>query len=105
MFSYCVHGLKYVKYNRLYKIECHHNLAWYCKANFKINLLKLETKRDKLCPYSFKYINCKGGYQADSNICPFWKYKFNKEWHAKKYQELYENRSKSNHSIVSKVGL
>ena len=32
-------------------------------------------------PYTFKYINCKGDHQADSNICPFW-------WHSKKYQEL-----------------
>jgi len=30
-------------------------MAWYCKANFKINSPRLETKKDKSYLYSFKY--------------------------------------------------
>jgi len=34
-------------------------------------------------------------HQADSNLCLFWKHRFNQEWHIKKYNEIHENRSKS----------
>ena len=45
-----MHGSKYVKYS-LQKIEHHKDFAWYCKANFKIKPLRLETKKGK--PYSY----------------------------------------------------
>ena len=47
--------------------------------NFKTNSLRLKTKNGELCPYSFKYINCKSKHQADSSTYPFWKHYFNKE--------------------------
>ena len=45
-----------------------------CKANFKTNPLHLETKQDEPYLYTFKYLNYKGDYQANSNACPFWKH-------------------------------
>ena len=71
MFSCYVYRSKYIKYNRLYRVEHYHDLVWYCKMNFKTNLPKLETKKSELCLYSFKYINYKSEYQANSNTCPF----------------------------------
>ena len=78
---------RYLKCNGFHKVEYHHHFAWCCKVNFKTNPSHLETKQGKPCPYSFKYINCKGDYQADSNACLFWHHFFNKEWHSKKYQD------------------
>lgn len=43
-------------------------MIWYCKANDKINLLRLKTKKGKLCSYMFKYINCKGKYLVVTNV-------------------------------------
>ena len=68
-----------IKCNSLHKTEYHCYFAWYCKANFKTNLLYLETKQSKLYPYIFKCLNYKGDYQADSNLYLFWRYYFNKE--------------------------
>ena len=45
-------------------------------------------------PHTFKCLNCWGDHQADSNQCLFWRHKFNREWHQRKYAEIYENRSK-----------
>ena len=59
-FAYYMYESKYIKYNSLYKIENYRDLAWCCKANFKTNLPRLETKQEKPCLYNFKYINCKG---------------------------------------------
>jgi len=73
-------------------MEHHHHFAWYYKANNKINLPRLKTKKGELCPYLFKYLNYKGDHLADSNECPFWKHHFNKEWHTKKYTKLRETR-------------
>ena len=70
-FACYAHGFKYIKCNSLYKVEHHRHFAWCCKVNFKINPSKLETKSGKLCPHSFKYINCKWDHQADSNECLF----------------------------------
>ena len=84
-FTYHLQDAKYLKYNRPHKIEYYYHFVWYCKTNFKINPLCLKTKLGKLCPYSFKYINCKSDHQADSNSCPFWYHCFNKEWYAKEY--------------------
>ena len=94
-------GSWYVKYNGPHKVKHHWHFTWCCKANFKINPPCLETKQGELCPYTFKCINCKGDYQADSNICPFWYYCFNKEWHMRKYQELRDVRNWSIHSAVN----
>ena len=59
---------------------------------------KLETKKRELCPYMFKCLNCWGDHQADSNQCLFWRHRFNREWHQRKYAEIHENRSKSIYS-------
>ena len=63
----------------------------------------METKQGKPCLYTFKCLNCKDNHQANSNNCPFWIHCFNKEWYAKKYQELWEIRKQSIHSTVSSV--
>ena len=89
---YRAQGSKYIKCNELHKTEHHHQFAWCCKANFKINPPRLKMKQSKLCLHSFKCINYKGDYQADSNVCSFWKHRFNREWHSKKYQELQKTR-------------
>ena len=92
-----------IKCNKLYKIEYYHNLAWYCKVNFKINPPKIKTKKDKLCLHSFKHVNYKGKHQVDSNTCLFWRHRFNKEWYAKKYYELHESQSRSICLVMGKV--
>lgn len=51
-------------------------MAWCCKANFKTNPSRLETLKEDLCLYIFKYTNCKGNHQADSYNYSFWKYSF-----------------------------
>ena len=70
-FTCCMHGSKCVKYNSPHKVEHYRNIAWYCKMNFKTNLPRLETKKGESYPYSFKYINCKGEHQVNSNTCLF----------------------------------
>ena len=82
------------KYNELHKSEYYCQFTWYCKTNFKTNPTRLETKQKELCSYSFKCSNCKGNHQVDSNLYLFWKYKFNREWQTKKYQEIHDNRRK-----------
>ena len=97
-FSCRIQGAKCVKYNSLYKSEHHCKFGWYCKANAKTILPRLETKKGKPCLYSFKCSNCRGEHQVDSNQCLFWRYSFNREWHQKKYIEIWDNRAKSIHS-------
>ena len=94
-FSCKIQGAKCIKCNGLHKSEHHWEFGWCCKANPKINPLRLETKKGEPCPHSFKCPNCHGDHQADSNLCLFWRHRFNKEWHLKKYAEIYVNRSKS----------
>ena len=53
-----IQGLKCVKCNGPHKSENHHEFRWYCKANDKINPPRLETKKEELCPHSFKCSNC-----------------------------------------------
>ena len=60
-----------------------------------MNPPRLETTKGKPCPHSFKCINCKGENMADNNKCPFWKHRFNREWHSKKAQEARETRANS----------
>jgi len=91
--------------NGSYKLEHHCQFTWCCKANAKMNPPWLETKQSELCPHSFKCSNCWRDYQADSNICLFWRYWFNYNWHSQKQQELHENRSKSICSVMSSSSL
>ena len=65
---------KYVKCNGPNQTIHYCYFAWCYKANNKINLLRLETKKDEPCSYSFKCLNCKGDHQANSTNCPFWKH-------------------------------
>ena len=90
-----IQGAKCVKCNGPHKSEHHREFGWCCKANAKINPPRLETKKGELCPHTFKCSNCKGDHQADSNICPFWRHRFNREWHTKKYAEIRKNRLQS----------
>ena len=92
---------KCVKCNGPHKTKYYRLFAQYYKVNFKLNLSRLKTKQGELYLHMFKCINYNGDYQADSNICPFWKHHFNRKWHIKKYQEIYENRNKSIHLFVN----
>ena len=91
----CIPGAKCVKCNGPHKLEHHREFGWCCKANNKTNPPRLETKKGKPCPHSFKCSNCKGDHQADSNSCLFWRHRFHREWHVRKYAEIHENRSTS----------
>ena len=87
-FSYRIQEAKCVKCNGLHKLKHHREFGWCCKGNTKLNPPRLETKTDKPCPHSFKCSNCKGDHQANSNSCPFWRHRFNREWHIKKYADV-----------------
>ena len=100
-FSCRIQGSKCVKCNGPHKSEHHREFGWCCKANEKTNPPRLATKKGEPCPHSFKCSNCKGDHQADSNICPFWRHRFHREWHLRKYTEIRENRSNSIHSGAS----
>ena len=92
---------KCIKCNGPHKSEHHREFGWCCKANPKINPPRLETKKGEPCPHSFKCLNCRSDHQADSNLCLFWRHRFNREWHLKKYAEIRVNRFKSTHSEVN----
>ena len=94
-FSCRIQSSKCVKYNRPHKSENHCESGWCYKTNEKANPLYLETKKGKPYPHMFKCSNCWGDYQVDSNQCPFWRHRFNRKWHQKKYVEIYENSIKS----------
>ena len=96
-----IQGAKCAKCNSPHKSEHHREFSWCCKANDKTNPPRLETKKGEPCPHSFKCSNCKGDHQADSVHCPFWRHRFNREWHVQKYTEICENRLKSLHSEVN----
>ena len=100
-FSCKIQRSKYVKCNGPHKSENHREFGWCYKANDKINPPRLEMKKGELCPYSFKCLNCHGDHQADLNLYPFWRHRFNREWQQKKYIKICENRSKSIHSEVN----
>ena len=101
-FSCRIQGLKCVKCNRPHKLENHHEFGWYYKANEKTNPLCLETKKDKLYLHIFKCSNCWGKHQVDSTLCSFWKNRFNRKWHQKKYSKIYENRVNSIHLVMNR---
>ena len=100
-FSCRVQGAKCIKCNGLHKSEHHREFSWCCKGNAKLNPPRLETKKSEPCPHSFKCSNCKGDHQAGSNTCLFWRHRFNREWHVKKYTEIHENRLQSLRSAVN----
>jgi len=102
-FACCFQGSQCIKYNSPHKTEYHYHFGWCYKANFKINLSCLETKQNEPSSHTFKYINCKGNYQANSNTCLFWHHYFNKEWYSKKYQELCESQNNSTCSAISAI--
>ena len=104
-FSCWSHGSKCQKCNSPHKVKYHRDLAWYCKANFKINPSRLETKVGKPCPHSFKYINCKGKHSTDDVKCLFQRNQFNHEWHLKKTQEAHEIRANLIHLAVDSKNL
>jgi len=56
---------KYVKYNGPHQTIHHCQFVWYCKANDKINPLRLKTKKGEFCPHSFRCLNCKGEHQVN----------------------------------------
>jgi len=97
------HGSRCQKCNGPHKLEHHRDLAWCCKANFKLNSPRLETAKGEPCPHSFKCVNCKGEHMADDNKCPFWKHRFNREWHSKKAQEARETRANSTHLAIGSI--
>jgi len=66
-----IQGSKCAKCNGPHLIDNHWEFAWCCKANSKVNLPRLEMQKGEPCPYSFKYLNCKGPHTADSVECPF----------------------------------
>ena len=68
--------------------EHHREKAWCCMENKKAN--RAATNSGEPCPHIFKCINCKGDHQADSYSCPYWHNRFNKDWHSKKQQELFQ---------------
>ena len=78
-FSCRIQGSKCVKCNSSHKSKNHHEFGWCCKANAKINPPRLETKKEELYSHSFKCLNCHGDHQADSNLYPFWRHRFNRE--------------------------
>lgn len=65
--KHTMYGSKCQKCNSLYKLEYYREIVQYYKANFKINPLRLETKKREPCMYSFKYINYKDKHQMDNN--------------------------------------
>jgi len=94
-FSCRAHGSRCQKCSGPHKLEHHRELAWCCKANPKLNLPRLETAQGLPCPHSFKCINCKGKHMADDYKCPFWRNRFNRDWHSKKAQEAQETKANS----------
>ena len=96
-----VQRAKCIKCNGLHQTIYHHQFVWCCEANDKTNPLRLETKKSEPCSHSFKCSNCKGKHQVDSTDCLFWKYRFNKEWHAKEYTKIWDNQKQSIRSAMN----
>ena len=68
-------------------------LAWCCKANTKSNPPREATTAGAPCPHTFKCLNCRGDHAADDNKCPFWRHRFDKQWHANKAAEVRSGRA------------
>jgi len=95
-----IQGSKCIKCNSSHKSENHREFGWCCKVNEKSNPPWLKMKKGEPCPHMFKCLNWQGNHQADSNLCPFWRHRFNKKWQQKKYAKICENRVKLICSIV-----
>ena len=74
-------GAKCQKCGGSHRVENHRLLAWCYKANPKSNPLREATAAGALCSHTFKCLNCKGDHSADDNKCPFWRHRFDKQWH------------------------
>ena len=62
---------KCIKCNGSHKMEYYYYFVWCCKANFKANPPRLETKQGKSYSHLFKCLKYKRNHQADSNQCLF----------------------------------
>ena len=82
------HVFRYTKCYGAHDTKHHREKAWCCMENKKTN--RVVTIADEPCPYIFKCVNCKGDHQADSYSCPYWHNRFNRDWHSKKQQELFQ---------------
>ena len=80
----CAQGAKCQKCGRPYRVENHRSMAWCYKANPKSNPPKEATAAGAPCPYIFKCLNCKGEHSADDTKCPFWRHRFDRQWHSNK---------------------
>ena len=69
----------------------HREKVWCCMDNKKAN--RTATKEDEPYPHVFKCINCKGDHQVDSYSCLYWCNYFNRDWHGRKQQELFQKQS------------
>ena len=50
----------------------------------------MATKEDEPCPHVFKCINYKEDHQVDSYSYSYWYNHFNRDWHGRKQQELFQ---------------
>ena len=66
----------------------HREKVWCCTKNKKLNCVA--TKVSEPCPHIFKCMNCKEDYQANSYSCPYWHNHFNRSWHDRKSQKLFQ---------------
>ena len=81
-------GAKCQKCGGPHRVENHRLLAWCCKANTKCNPPREATAAGVPCPHTFKCLNCRGDHAADDNKCPFWRHRFDRQWHANKAAEV-----------------
>ena len=86
--SYCSYISRYTKYNGTHLTKHYRENVWCYKENKNFN--RSATKEEELCPHIFKCANCKENYQADSYTCLFWYNHFNRNWHSRKQQELFQ---------------
>ena len=86
--SCCSHISRCAKCYGAHITEHHREKAGCCMENKKLN--RSATKEGKPCPHIFKCMNCKGDHQANSYSCPYWRNRFNREWHGRKQQKLFQ---------------
>ena len=77
-------------------------MAWCCKANPKSNSPREATAVGAPCPHTFKCLNCKGEHSADDTKCPFWRHRFDKQWHSNKAAELRTGRASNSNSNIQR---
>ena len=82
------HISRCTKCYRAHDTKHYREKAWCCMENKKAN--HAATNVGESCPHVFKCVNCKGDHQADSYSCPYWRNQFNKDWHGRKQQELFQ---------------